>query len=51
MSVAAFARLTRPAIDRTAAWKDAATADLFTEVTGDLDKHLRFLEVHLQGKA
>ena len=28
---------------------DADTADLFTEVSRELDKHLWFLESHLQG--
>jgi starvation-inducible DNA-binding protein len=49
-SIAAFGKLTRRAVDQSAAWKDTATADLFTEVTRDLDKHLWFLEAHLQGK-
>ena len=49
-SISEFTRITRGAIDKTTAWKDAATADLFTEVTRDLDKHLWFLEAHLQGR-
>lgn len=49
-SVATFAKMTRGAIDQAASWKDAVTADLFTEVTRGLDKYLWFLEAHVQGK-
>jgi len=47
---AALARTTRAAIDTAAAAGDQDTADLFTEVSRDLDKHLWFLEAHLQGE-
>ena len=47
---AALARTTRAAIDAAAAAGDQDTADLFTEVSRDLDKHLWFLEAHLQGE-
>lgn len=39
----------RTAIDTAADAGDLATSDLFTEVVRDLDKHLYFLEAHLQG--
>lgn len=38
----------RAAIDATADAGDADTADVFTEVSRDLDKQLWFLEAHLQ---
>lgn len=38
----------RAAIDASARAGDADTADLFTEVSRDLDKQLWFLEAHLQ---
>lgn len=46
-----FAKLaasSRAAIDTTAKLGDAGTADLFTEIVRDLDKHLWFLEAHVQ---
>lgn len=46
--VAAFANATREAIDRSSELGDEATADLFTQVTRELDKDLWFLEAHLQ---
>jgi starvation-inducible DNA-binding protein len=39
---------TRRAIDAAEDLGDADTADLFTEVSRDLDKHLWFLEAHVQ---
>jgi starvation-inducible DNA-binding protein len=39
---------TREAIEKAEELGDADTADLFTEVSRDLDKHLWFLEAHLQ---
>jgi len=39
----------REAIDEAAELKDAGTADLFTGVSRALDKHLWFVESHLQG--
>ncbi len=39
---------TRAAIDRATELSDADTADLFTEVSREVDKSLWFLEAHLQ---
>jgi starvation-inducible DNA-binding protein len=44
-----LAKTTREAIDRADELADKDTADLFTEVSRDLDKGLWFLEAHLQG--
>jgi len=38
----------RQAIDESAGFGDADTADLFTEVSRETDKQLWFLEAHLQ---
>jgi starvation-inducible DNA-binding protein len=46
--VAGLAKTTRAAIDASASFGDADTADLFTEVSRGLDKNLWFLEAHLQ---
>jgi starvation-inducible DNA-binding protein len=43
-----LAASTRAAIDAATELGDADTADLFTEVSRDLDKSLWFLEAHLQ---
>ena len=45
---AALARTTRKAIETADDAGDADTADLFTEVSRELDKSLWFLEAHLQ---
>jgi starvation-inducible DNA-binding protein len=45
---AALAESTRQAIDRAEQADDMDTADLFTEVSRDIDKSLWFLEAHLQ---
>jgi starvation-inducible DNA-binding protein len=45
----AFAKSVRAAIDTADDLGDQDTADLFTEVSRDIDKHLWFLEAHLQG--
>jgi starvation-inducible DNA-binding protein len=45
---AALAASTRKAIDAADEAGDADTADLFTEISRDLDKWLWFLEAHLQ---
>jgi starvation-inducible DNA-binding protein len=47
---AALAASTREAIDEAEDADDATTADLFTEVSRNIDKDLWFLEAHLQGK-
>ncbi|MGL4648140.1 MAG: DNA starvation/stationary phase protection protein Dps [Caldilineaceae bacterium] len=43
------AKAMRAAIDESDEAGDMVTADLFTEITRDLDKFLYFLEAHLQG--
>jgi starvation-inducible DNA-binding protein len=48
--VAVFGKAVRAGIDQTAALGDADTADLFTGMSRELDKHLWFLEAHLQDK-
>jgi starvation-inducible DNA-binding protein len=45
---AAVAESTRKAIDTAEKAEDMDTADLFTEVSRDMDKSLWFLEAHLQ---
>ena len=45
----AYAASTRAGIDRAAEAGDQDTADLLTEVSRLVDKHLWFLEAHLQG--
>jgi starvation-inducible DNA-binding protein len=49
--IAVFGKAVRTAIDDTAAAGDADTADLFTGISRELDKHLWFVEAHLQDKA
>jgi starvation-inducible DNA-binding protein len=39
----------REAIDTSTELDDMDTADLFTEVSRTIDKHLWFVEAHLQG--
>jgi len=46
---AAYAATTRAGIDTADEAGDQSTADLFTEVSRDVDKNLWFLETHLQG--
>ena len=46
---AALAANLRQAIDQSGELDDQTTADLFTEISRDVDKHLWFLEAHLQG--
>jgi starvation-inducible DNA-binding protein len=43
-----YAATTRAAIDTAAEHDDQGTSDLFTEVSRTIDKHLWFLEAHLQ---
>ena len=45
---ATFAKQLRESIDASEAQKDAATADLFTEVSRAIDQRLWFLEAHIQ---
>jgi starvation-inducible DNA-binding protein len=45
---AAFGKAVRGAIDTADELGDQDTADLFTEVSRDIDEHLWFLEAHLQ---
>jgi starvation-inducible DNA-binding protein len=47
--LAAFGASVRAAIDTSADFGDQDTADLFTEVSRAIDKHLWFVEAHLQG--
>ncbi len=46
---AALGKSVRAAIDRSDELGDKDTADLFTQVSRDLDQSLYFLEAHLQG--
>lgn len=46
---AAYAELTRGAIERAGEQGDAATEDLLTEIVRTIDKDLYFLESHVQG--
>jgi len=50
-ALAAFARLARGGIDVADAAGDAVTADLLTEIAGDIDQQLWFVEAHLQSAA
>jgi starvation-inducible DNA-binding protein len=43
------ARSTRAAIHTAQELGDDGTADLFTQISRDLDKHLWFIEAHMQG--
>jgi starvation-inducible DNA-binding protein len=47
--LAAFGAAVRSAIDTSAELEDQDTADLFTEVSRAIDKHLWFVEAHVQG--
>ena len=46
--LAAFGASAREAIDTATELGDMDTADLFTEVSRAIDKHLWFVEAHLQ---
>lgn len=47
-SLADFGKKVRTAIDRTGKAGDADTADIFTEISRDVDKYLWFVEAHNQ---
>jgi starvation-inducible DNA-binding protein len=47
--LAAFGKKVRAAIESADKAGDAGTADLFTQISRDVDKYLWFLEAHLQG--
>jgi starvation-inducible DNA-binding protein len=47
--MAAYGASVRAGIDAAADLHDQDTADLFTEVSRTIDKHLWFVEAHLQG--
>jgi starvation-inducible DNA-binding protein len=46
-----YGKSLRGAIESTAELGDADTADLFTQLSREIDKYLWFLEAHLQDKA
>lgn len=48
-ALAAFGKSARSAIDDAGKAADADTADLFTQVSRDVDQRLWFIEAHLQG--
>jgi starvation-inducible DNA-binding protein len=49
-ALAAFGEMVREAIDTTAEFGDATTADLFTEISRGIDKQLWFVESHAAPK-
>ena len=49
-ALAAFGKLARQAIDKSTEYKDADTADIFTEISRGTDKWLWFVEAHLQAE-
>lgn len=49
-ALAAFAKNARAAIDESDKLGDKDTADLFTEISRDIDKHLWFVEAHVQAE-
>ena len=48
-ALATVGQAVRSAIDQATEFGDADTADLFTEISRDIDKYLWFVESHLQG--
>lgn len=49
-AIAAFGKQARAAIDQADSAGDADTADLFTQVSREVDKQLWFVEAHLEAK-
>jgi starvation-inducible DNA-binding protein len=49
--VAQYANSIREAIDQADELGDQTTADLYTQISRDVDKRLWFLEAHLQGNS
>jgi starvation-inducible DNA-binding protein len=49
-AIAAVGKSARAAIDEAGKLGDQDTADLFTEISRELDKHLWFVEAHIQGE-
>jgi len=49
--LAVYGKSVRAAIEATAELADADTADLFTQLSREIDKYLWFVEAHLQDKA
>jgi starvation-inducible DNA-binding protein len=47
-SLAAYGKKVRSAIDKTDKLGDKDTADIFTEISRDVDKYLWFVEAHNQ---
>lgn len=47
-ALASFGKLVRAGIDQAGELKDADTADLFTEISRNIDKQLWFVEAHLE---
>jgi starvation-inducible DNA-binding protein len=48
--LAAFGKAARKDVDDLAGWGDAGSADLMTEVSRGVDKHLWLLEAHVHAK-
>ena len=48
-ALASLGKKVRSAIDKTGRAGDADTADIFTEISRDVDKYLWFVEAHQQG--
>jgi len=47
-ALASFGKVARQGIDAASEWRDADTADLFTEVSRGVDKWLWMVEAHVQ---
>ena len=48
-ALADFGKVVRKGIDEASDLGDQDTADIFTEISRDIDKHLWFVEAHIQG--